>query len=130
MPKVTRSLLDGRRQCRWFRPFFGICRSRIMKSAMANEGSPGLSVVLDWRQKCSVQRATAMIETAKNTEDIRKEAVDLYWLAFLLTERQDLSVDIAADTADEGRPPTSLALGRSVSPSRTAITRLRGHTNG
>jgi DNA-directed RNA polymerase specialized sigma24 family protein len=40
-----------------------------------------------------------MIETAENTEDIRKDAADLYWLAFLLTERQDLSIDIAADTA-------------------------------
>jgi len=40
-----------------------------------------------------------MIETGRNTEDIRKDATDLYWLAFLLTERQDLSIDIAADTA-------------------------------
>jgi DNA-directed RNA polymerase specialized sigma24 family protein len=40
-----------------------------------------------------------MMETAKNTEDIRKNAADLYWLALLLTERQDLSIDIAADTA-------------------------------
>jgi DNA-directed RNA polymerase specialized sigma24 family protein len=40
-----------------------------------------------------------MIETAKNTEDIRKDAADLYWLAFLLTERQDLSIEIASDTA-------------------------------
>jgi hypothetical protein len=41
----------------------------------------------------------AMIETAKSVEDMRKDAADLYWLAFLLTERQDLSIDIAADTA-------------------------------
>jgi DNA-directed RNA polymerase specialized sigma24 family protein len=40
-----------------------------------------------------------MIETAKNTEDLRKDATHLYWLAFLLTQRQDLSIDIAADTA-------------------------------
>jgi DNA-directed RNA polymerase specialized sigma24 family protein len=43
-----------------------------------------------------------MIETAINTintEDIRKGAADLYWLAFLLTGRQDLSVEIASDTA-------------------------------
>jgi DNA-directed RNA polymerase specialized sigma24 family protein len=43
-----------------------------------------------------------MIETAKNTEDIRKDAADLYWLAFLLTERQDLSIEIASDTAVSG----------------------------
>lgn len=43
-----------------------------------------------------------MNETAKNTEDIRKHAADLYWLAFLLTERQDVSIDIAADTAVSG----------------------------
>jgi DNA-directed RNA polymerase specialized sigma24 family protein len=40
-----------------------------------------------------------MIKAAKNTEDIRKDTADLYQLAFLLTERQDLSIDIAADTA-------------------------------
>jgi DNA-directed RNA polymerase specialized sigma24 family protein len=40
-----------------------------------------------------------MIETAENTEDIRKDAADLYRLAFLLTERQDLSIEIASDTA-------------------------------
>jgi hypothetical protein len=47
-----------------------------------------------------------MIETARTTDDIRDDAADLYWLAFLLTERQDLSIDIAADAAnssdDEG----------------------------
>lgn len=36
------------------------------------------------------------------TEDIEKAAADLYWLAFLLTGRRDISVDIAADvTASE-----------------------------
>src|SRR5579862_2075924 len=40
-----------------------------------------------------------MIETVKNAENIRRDAADLYWLAFLLTERQDLSIDIASDTA-------------------------------
>jgi DNA-directed RNA polymerase specialized sigma24 family protein len=43
-----------------------------------------------------------MTETAKNTENIRKHAADLYWLAYLLTERQDLSIDIAADTVVSG----------------------------
>jgi DNA-directed RNA polymerase specialized sigma24 family protein len=38
-----------------------------------------------------------MIETAKDTEDIRTDAAHLYWLAFLLTELQDLSIDIASD---------------------------------
>jgi DNA-directed RNA polymerase specialized sigma24 family protein len=43
--------------------------------------------------------SAAMIDTAKNTEeDIRKNAADLYWLAFLLTSRQDLSIEIASDT--------------------------------
>jgi DNA-directed RNA polymerase specialized sigma24 family protein len=40
-----------------------------------------------------------MIETARNTEDIRKDAADLWWLAFLLTGRQDLSIEIASDAA-------------------------------
>ena len=35
----------------------------------------------------------------KNTEGIGRDAADLYWLAFLLTERQDISIDIAAETA-------------------------------
>jgi hypothetical protein len=38
-------------------------------------------------------------EAAKNTADIEKAAVDLYWLAFLLTGRGDISIDIAADAA-------------------------------
>jgi DNA-directed RNA polymerase specialized sigma24 family protein len=42
-----------------------------------------------------------MIESAKNA-GIKRDAADLYWLAFLLTERQDLSVDIGADTAVSG----------------------------
>jgi DNA-directed RNA polymerase specialized sigma24 family protein len=33
------------------------------------------------------------------TEDIKKTADDLYWLAFLLTGRRDISIDIAADAA-------------------------------
>jgi hypothetical protein len=40
-----------------------------------------------------------MIETARNTEDITKDAADLWWLAFLLTGRQDLSIEIASDAA-------------------------------
>jgi len=43
-----------------------------------------------------------MIETARSAEDIKKHAADLYWLAFLLTERQDLSIEIASDTAVSG----------------------------
>jgi DNA-directed RNA polymerase specialized sigma24 family protein len=39
------------------------------------------------------------IETGENTGDIRQHAADLYWLAFLLTGRQDLSIEIASDTA-------------------------------
>jgi DNA-directed RNA polymerase specialized sigma24 family protein len=38
-------------------------------------------------------------EPVKNTEGIGRDAADLYWLAFLLTGRQDISIDIAADTA-------------------------------
>jgi hypothetical protein len=40
-----------------------------------------------------------MINTAENIETTRKDAADLYWLAFVLTESQDLSIDIAADIA-------------------------------
>jgi DNA-directed RNA polymerase specialized sigma24 family protein len=34
-----------------------------------------------------------------NTEDIEEVAVDLYWLAFFLTGRRDISIDITADAA-------------------------------
>jgi DNA-directed RNA polymerase specialized sigma24 family protein len=88
-----------------------------------------------------------MIETAKNTEDIRKHAADLYWLAFVLTERQDLSVEIAADTAvsaDDASPFFSdwmrgwqrrLVIGRALtaihdeladSARRTQLARVNG----
>ena len=36
-------------------------------------------------------------EAAKNTTDIEKGAADLYWLAYLLTGRREISIDIAAD---------------------------------
>jgi len=36
-------------------------------------------------------------EGAKNTAEIEKATVDLYRLAFLLTGRQDFSIDVAAD---------------------------------
>src|SRR5580692_10409803 len=61
----------------------------------------GFSNELNWLRKCW-NSGTTMIETAENTEDIRRDAADLYWLAFLLTERQDLSIEIAADTAVSG----------------------------
>ena len=38
-------------------------------------------------------------ENAKDSTKREKAAVDLYWLAFLLTGRQDISIDIAADAA-------------------------------
>jgi DNA-directed RNA polymerase specialized sigma24 family protein len=47
----------------------------------------------------SKRGVTAMIGTAKNTQNIRDDAADLYWLAFVLTKRQDLSIEIASDTA-------------------------------
>jgi len=40
-------------------------------------------------------------EIAKSADDIRN-AADLYWLALLLTGRQDISIDIAADGAASG----------------------------
>src|SRR5580704_18951665 len=46
-------------------------------------------------------------EAAKNTTDIEKGVADLYWLAFLLTGRRDVSFDIAADAAvsqDDANP--------------------------
>jgi hypothetical protein len=88
-----------------------------------------------------------MIETVKNAEDIRTDATDLYWLAFLLTERHDLSIDIAADTAVSGDYPSpflaewmrgwqrQLVMGRALttihdeladSARRTQLARVNG----
>jgi DNA-directed RNA polymerase specialized sigma24 family protein len=38
-------------------------------------------------------------EATKSAEDLRRDATDLYWLAFLLTGRRDVSIDIAANAA-------------------------------
>jgi hypothetical protein len=46
-------------------------------------------------------------EAAKNIADITQAAVDLYWLAFLLTGRTDLSIGIASDAVtsqDDAKP--------------------------
>ena len=39
-------------------------------------------------------------------DDLKRDAVDLYWLCFLLTGRRDLSIEIAADAAapDDSTP--------------------------
>jgi DNA-directed RNA polymerase specialized sigma24 family protein len=44
---------------------------------------------------------------AKSAEDLKKDATDLYWLAFLLTGRRDVSIDIAADAAASEDYPNS-----------------------
>ena len=41
-------------------------------------------------------------EPTRNKDDSRNHVADLYWLAFLLTGRRDLSIDIAADTVVSG----------------------------
>jgi DNA-directed RNA polymerase specialized sigma24 family protein len=46
-------------------------------------------------------------EAAKNTEDLKRAAADLYWLGFLLTGRRDVSIDIAADAAVSEDYPNS-----------------------
>ena len=38
-------------------------------------------------------------EPVKNTERLGTESADLYWLAFLLTGRQEIGIDIASDAA-------------------------------
>jgi hypothetical protein len=46
-------------------------------------------------------------EAAKSAEDLKSDATDLYWLAFLLTGRRDVSIDIAADAAVSEDYPNS-----------------------
>src|ERR1700733_8478729 len=43
--------------------------------------------------------STVSVEQQMKTEHTKKAAVDLYWLAFLLTGSRDISIDIAADAA-------------------------------
>ena len=50
---------------------------------------------------------SAEIEAAKDAEDLKWDAADLYWLAFLLTGRRDVSIDIAADAAVSEDDPNS-----------------------
>jgi DNA-directed RNA polymerase specialized sigma24 family protein len=50
---------------------------------------------------------SAKTEAAKNVVDIKRDAADLYSLAFLLTGRQDISIDIAADAAVSEDNPNS-----------------------
>jgi DNA-directed RNA polymerase specialized sigma24 family protein len=90
-------------------------------------------------------------ETAKNKDDSRNHVADLYWLAFLLTGRQDISIDIAADTAvsaDYASPfftdwmrgwQRRLVIGRALtaihnelddSARRTQLARVHGSARG
>ena len=41
------------------------------------------------------------ISRQKMVDDLKKEAADLFWLCFLLTGRQDLSIEIATDAVAE-----------------------------
>jgi hypothetical protein len=42
---------------------------------------------------------TGSVQQQMKAVNINKDAVDLYWLAFLLTGRREISIDIAADAA-------------------------------
>jgi hypothetical protein len=45
---------------------------------------------------------TCMVQVQMETKDIEKAAADLYWLAFVLTGRRDISIDIAVDATSSG----------------------------
>jgi hypothetical protein len=100
MPKVVNSLPIAS-QCRRSCPSFGIC---LVRSSGKHAGKRGNLCVFSWDESAAEVLwnpvgTSAMFETAKSADEIRKEAADLYWLAFLLTKRQDISIDIASDTA-------------------------------
>jgi len=83
---------------------FGICRSGVTETLAAN-GNPldFLFGGIGCKSALVAEGATVMrTEHAYNTERVKDDAADLYWLAFLLTQRQDLSIDIAADVAVSG----------------------------
>lgn len=50
---------------------------------------------------------SAKTEAAKDAEGLKRNAADLYLLAFLLTGRRDVSIDIAADAAISEDHPNS-----------------------
>jgi DNA-directed RNA polymerase specialized sigma24 family protein len=106
--------------------------------------------VLDRQNKCLQESVLTMRnEPVKDKERIKRVAGDPYWLAYLLTGSQDISVDIAADTAvslDHASPFFSdwmqgwqrrLVIGRALtavqdelaeSARRTQLTRDGGST--
>jgi DNA-directed RNA polymerase specialized sigma24 family protein len=116
------------------------------KSRIFNWGELGVKVLY------TGQDARAMTtETVKNQDDSRTDVADLYRLAFLLTERQDLSIEIASDTAvseDHASPFFSewmrswqrrLVIGRAMtaihdkladSARRTQLARFNGSARG
>jgi DNA-directed RNA polymerase specialized sigma24 family protein len=120
--------------------------------ATASEGTPEFSVELDRQNKCLQKSVMVMRnEPVKDKERIRRVAGDPYWLAYLLTGSQDISVDIAADAAvslDHASPFFSdwmqgwqrrLVIGRALtaiqdelaeSARRTQLTRDGGLAKG
>jgi DNA-directed RNA polymerase specialized sigma24 family protein len=100
VPKVIGSLAMSA-GCRKFRPSFGTCRSRGIK-ALQEKGKSWIfnRNGLEAEVQCRAQGAIAMTsETTKDKYDSTNDVADLYWLAFLLTGRQDLSIEIASDAA-------------------------------
>jgi DNA-directed RNA polymerase specialized sigma24 family protein len=58
--------------------------------------------IFNRRKAAAEMHCTGRMQQQLKTEDPKRAAVDLYWLAFLLTGRRDISIDIAADAAASG----------------------------
>jgi DNA-directed RNA polymerase specialized sigma24 family protein len=76
------------------------------KSWIFNRGGLGQEVLC-----VSREGLTAMTTTENNKGGSASHVADLYSLAFLLTERQDLSIEIASDTAVSGDYETAFFTG-------------------
>jgi DNA-directed RNA polymerase specialized sigma24 family protein len=134
------------------RPSFGSCRSPFKKrdcgwGEILHFQSIRIGSRNALKSVLSEGAAPMRTETSKNTEGIRSLAADLYGLAFLLTGRQDISIDIAADTVvseDDASPfftewmrgwQRRLVIGRALtaihdeladSARRTQLARVNG----
>src|SRR5579863_2652448 len=97
-------------KCRKFCPSFGICRPGGIKTLAARgislisiENGTGMEVLN------RSEGTTAMTTESKEIkDDAKKHVTDLYWLAFLLTGRQDLSIEIASDSVTSAEDASPL----------------------
>jgi hypothetical protein len=84
-----------------------IVRHLPVSDSIKVQSRAGNPNIFSQRKTAAEMHSTGGVEQQMKTDDTRKAAVDLYWLAFLLTGSRDISIDIASDAAasDDGANP-------------------------